>query len=74
MHRLPTGKRTAYGALLATCAFLQGCKVGPHYQAPPPPTVSSYTPQPESNRTASSPGRAGTAQNFEPSAPIPEDW
>jgi NodT family efflux transporter outer membrane factor (OMF) lipoprotein len=51
-----------------------GCTVGPHYHAPAPPTVTSYTPQPQPNETVSTAGPAGNAQHFNSSAGIPGQW
>jgi NodT family efflux transporter outer membrane factor (OMF) lipoprotein len=67
-------KRAALAALLALLA--QGCNVGPHYRAPAPPTVTTYTPPPQPQQTVSSagPGSASIAQQFSPSAEIPAEW
>ena len=66
-------------ATLATLLALlaQGCTVGPRYRAPAPPTVTTYTPQPQSQPTAGAPGGPGSAsitQHFSVSAEIPADW
>jgi len=67
-------KRAALAALLALLA--QGCNVGPHYRAPAPPTVTTYTPPPQPQQTVSSagPGSASIAQQFSSSAEIPAEW
>lgn len=54
--------------------LVQGCTVGPNYHAPAPPTVSTYTPRPQPNKTVSSPGTAGAAQTFSPSEDVPVQW
>jgi NodT family efflux transporter outer membrane factor (OMF) lipoprotein len=59
---------------LVVLGLLQGCTVGPHYHAPAPPSVTSYTPQPQTDETVSSPGPSGIAQQFRPSADIPAHW
>ncbi|MGC2636117.1 MAG: efflux transporter outer membrane subunit [Acidobacteriaceae bacterium] len=51
-----------------------GCTVGPHYHAPAPPTVTSYTPQPEPRETVGGAGTAGEVQHFNSSADIPAQW
>lgn len=64
-----------FAALAAWLALLaQGCTVGPHYRAPALPTATSYTPQPQPQQTASSPGPAGVMQHFSSSAEIPAEW
>jgi NodT family efflux transporter outer membrane factor (OMF) lipoprotein len=55
-------------------AILAGCAVGPDYQAPAPPSVATYTAEPQSPTTASAPGNAGAAQHFNPTADIPAQW
>ena len=52
----------------------EGCTVGPHYHAPAPPTVTSYTPQPQPGETVGSAGAAGGVQHFNSSAGIPAQW
>jgi NodT family efflux transporter outer membrane factor (OMF) lipoprotein len=65
-------------AIAATAAVImglaEGCTVGPHYHAPAPPMVASYTPQPQANGTVSSEGPTGKMQHFNPSAEIPAQW
>jgi len=58
---------------LIVFASLEACTVGPHYQAPAPPTVTAYT-KPQPTETVSSPGPAGASQRLNPSAEIPADW
>lgn len=65
-------KPAALAALLALLA--EGCTVGPRYRAPTPPTVTTYTPQPQLQQTVGSPGPAGAIQHFSPSAEIPAQW
>jgi outer membrane protein TolC len=69
-----TARFAACALVFMTLALMQGCTVGPHYHAPAPPTVSEYTPPPQPDRTASSPGPAGLSQHFDPSAHIPAAW
>jgi NodT family efflux transporter outer membrane factor (OMF) lipoprotein len=59
---------------LVVLGLLQGCAVGPRYHAPAPPTVTSYTPQPQTEETVSSRGAAGIAQQLHPSADFPARW
>ena len=59
---------------VAALATISGCTVGPRYHAPPPPTVTAYTPQPLPAETASSAGPLGGAQRFNESATIPANW
>jgi NodT family efflux transporter outer membrane factor (OMF) lipoprotein len=66
--------RTMKAAALVILGVLQGCTVGPHYHAPAPPTIRSYTPQPQTDETVSSPGPAGIAQQLRPSADLPAQW
>src|SRR5271165_2380008 len=55
-------------------AILTGCNMGPHFHAPAPPTVATYTPDPQPPTTVSSPGPAGTAQYLNPSMDVPAQW
>jgi NodT family efflux transporter outer membrane factor (OMF) lipoprotein len=55
-------------------AVLMGCTVGPRYRPPAPPTVTTYTPEPQPASTTSSPGRDGTEQRFNSAADIPVQW
>ena len=59
---------------LAAAMMIAGCTVGPRYQAPTPPTVTTYAPQPLPAETASSEGAGGNAQRFNEQATIPADW
>ena len=67
-------------ARLARCAvtlallLLPGCTVGPRYHSPAPPTVTTYTPDPQASTTVTSPGTAGAAQHFNPASDIPGQW
>ncbi len=60
-------------AALAT-GLLAGCTVGPRYHAPAPPTVATYTPEPQPKETVATAGPAGSSQHFSPSADIPAQW
>jgi len=57
--------------VLLAFALLCGCTVGPHYHAPAPPTVATYTPDPQPATTVTS---AGPAQHLNPAMDIPEQW
>ncbi len=54
--------------------FVPGCTVGPRYHAPAPPTVTTYTPEPQPAATVSSPGVAGSAQHLNSSIDVPAQW
>ncbi|HZD30766.1 MAG TPA: TolC family protein, partial [Candidatus Angelobacter sp.] len=60
----------ALAAVALTCA----CTVGPHYHASAPPTVATYTPDPQPATTVSAPGTAGATQHLGPAADIPGQW
>lgn len=64
-------QRLAFALLLA---LVSGCTVGPHYHAPAPPTVTTYTPEPQPGTTVTSPGIAGSAQHLNPSMDVPAQW
>src|SRR5579863_9585958 len=53
---------------------LAGCTVGPHYKAPAPPSISSYTSESQPVSTTSSNGAAGSAQTFRPASPVAPNW
>ncbi len=72
MHRVT--KLTIAAAGLAVLLTVTGCTVGPHYRAPAPPTVKTYTRQPLPTETASSEGPAGVAQRFNEQAAMPAEW
>jgi NodT family efflux transporter outer membrane factor (OMF) lipoprotein len=55
-------------------SLLAGCTVGPHYHAPAPPTVATYTPDPQPAATVTSPGPAGAAQHLDQASDIPAQW
>jgi NodT family efflux transporter outer membrane factor (OMF) lipoprotein len=55
-------------------AILGGCAVGPDFKKPDAPSVSSYTPAPLSNPTATPGAVAGDAQKFVEAADIGGDW
>ena len=54
--------------------LLPGCTVGPHYHAPAPPTVATYTPDPQPTTTVTLRGAAGSAQHLNPATDIPAQW
>ena len=62
------------GLLALLMMFVPGCTVGPHFHAPAPPTVTSYSPGPQPSSTVSAPGPAGAAQRFNPSMDLPAQW
>jgi len=63
-------------AIAGTLALLlaQGCTVGPHYHAPAPPAITTYTPQPQPSQTVSSQGTAGAAQALSAAGDVPAQW
>jgi NodT family efflux transporter outer membrane factor (OMF) lipoprotein len=63
-------------AAIASLALpiLAGCNMGPKYQPPTAPAITTYTPQPQPAQTAASAGPAGAAQQFDASATIPAAW
>jgi len=74
MH-LPANSRLAAAAMTALALFVpQGCTVGPHYQAPAPPTITAYAPQPVAHATVSASGPGGSEQRFNASAGISAQW
>jgi NodT family efflux transporter outer membrane factor (OMF) lipoprotein len=64
------------GAAFASLAllFLAACNVGPRYQPPTAPALTTYTPQPQPAQTPASGGPAGVAQHFDSSAALPAEW
>jgi len=75
-HGWPTKHFFALASLLAVIAssFLVGCTIGPHYHAPAPPTVATYTPDPQPPSTVGTTGAAGTAQHLATGSDIPSQW
>ena len=73
MHRSRSNIVVAASAALAL-ALASGCTVGPHYQAPAPPAVTTYTSQPQPDTTAGSAGPAGLSQTLNSSADLPAQW
>jgi NodT family efflux transporter outer membrane factor (OMF) lipoprotein len=69
----PSISRLGIVTLIAT-GLLSGCTVGPHYHAPAPPTVATYTPEPQPATTVTSSGPAGSAQHLNPAIGIPAQW
>ena len=59
---------------LLLAGLLCGCKVGPRYHAPAPPTVATYTLKPQPSDTVSSAGPAGTAQHLNSAMDVPAQW
>ena len=75
-HKKAGPTRAALMCVSAYMAFagLLGCTVGPRYHSPAPPTVATYTAEPQPASTVSSPGSAGTAQQLKNGADIPAQW
>ncbi len=65
--------RASLVSALAVTA-LAGCAVGPDFKEPEAPAVNSYTREALPAETASTPGRAGTAQQFVAGQEIPSEW
>ena len=53
---------------------LSGCKVGPDFQQPAPPDVTTYTPDPLPAETTASKVAGGEAQRFVDGADLPGQW
>jgi NodT family efflux transporter outer membrane factor (OMF) lipoprotein len=53
---------------------LCGCTVGPRYHAPAPPTVATYTAEPQPQKTVSTTGPAGTAQHLNSAMDVSAEW
>ncbi|HEX7382413.1 MAG TPA: efflux transporter outer membrane subunit [Nevskiaceae bacterium] len=63
--------------MLALCAALAACTVGPRYAPPAVPTVDRYTSQPASSTIPAAPtakGNASQAQELVSGAAVPERW
>jgi NodT family efflux transporter outer membrane factor (OMF) lipoprotein len=70
---MPIGfRRASVVTLLAS--FLGACVVGPNFQRPAAPQVSSYTPKPPQTTVATPGVPGGNAQRFSAGADIPADW
>ncbi len=71
-----TKASVAYATLSALIAvgLLAACTVGPRYHTPAPPTVATYTPEPQPSTTVSSPGPAGSPQHLNAVTDIPAQW
>jgi NodT family efflux transporter outer membrane factor (OMF) lipoprotein len=62
-------------ALIAACSLvLAGCKVGPDFERPAAPDVTTYTPDPLPAETTSSKIANGEAQRFVTGADLPGQW
>ena len=61
-------------AIVATAAFLAACAVGPDYRAPEGPAASTYTENPQPERTESAQVQGGDAQRFRVGAKISAEW
>ena len=64
--------KTALIALLL--AALAGCTLGPHYPAPAPPSVATYTPEAQPTSAVGTSGSGGAPQQFKSSSDIPAQW
>ena len=73
---MSTSTNSRWASLAATLALglATACTVGPRYHAPTPPTMTTYTPEPQVNETVGAAGSAGNAQHFLSSADIPAQW
>jgi NodT family efflux transporter outer membrane factor (OMF) lipoprotein len=70
-----TKRRVILGVIGVVVAELFcGCTVGPHYHAPAPPVVATYTPEPQPSETVSTMGAAGTAQHLNSAMDVPAQW
>jgi NodT family efflux transporter outer membrane factor (OMF) lipoprotein len=65
---------TALVVAVFMIAITTACTVGPHYHAPAPPTVATYTPEPQPTATVASPGHHGAAQGLHTGNDIPTQW
>lgn len=66
-----------YGILITPAliaATVAGCAVGPDFREPEAPKTNSYTSTVLPEETATTAGRAGTAQRFMPGEEIPAQW
>ncbi|WP_241911755.1 efflux transporter outer membrane subunit [Telmatospirillum siberiense] len=61
-------------ATMAALLFLAGCAVGPDFQAPPPPDVTGFTPEPLTKPTGAADTVGGAAQYFNAGQDIPGQW
>src|SRR3974390_1540145 len=75
-HGWPTKHFFAWASFLGVIAFsfLVGCPMGPNSPAPAPPTVATYTPDPQPPSTVGTTGAAGTAQHLATGSDIPSQW
>lgn len=65
---------TALIALLASCATLAGCAVGPDFHTPAAPRVEGYAPAPLPEQTATADVAGGAPQRFVQGLDIPGQW
>lgn len=70
----PASLKWAVMTAALALTLLVGCTVGPRYHAPAPPTVATYTPEPQPTETVGASGTAGGPQHFSPSVDIPAQW
>ena len=61
-------------AASAALALLAGCAVGPDFEPPAAPDVTSYTSQPLPGQTAAADVKGGEAQRFVQDLDIPGQW
>ncbi|MBV8123218.1 MAG: efflux transporter outer membrane subunit [Paucibacter sp.] len=64
----------AQAAALMCAALMAGCAVGPDFVRPTAPTVESYTAEPVSVATASTPVAGGAPQRFVAGKDVPAQW
>lgn len=72
--RLAVNSSIAAIAVVAPLLLIEACTVGPKYQQPTAPTVTTYTPGPQPTETSSSSGAAGVPQHFNSSAQLSAQW
>jgi len=60
--------------VLATPPLLSGCVVGPNFEKPAPPPVTTYTSSAPTTTVATPRVPGGKAQHFTTSSDIPADW
>ena len=74
MIALNHSQKTKSMIAVAFLCLLAGCTKGPHYTAPTPPSIASYTAEPKPETTANASGNGGAAQRFNTSSDIPAQW
>jgi NodT family efflux transporter outer membrane factor (OMF) lipoprotein len=67
-------RMVAAAIVLACCALIAGCTLGPAFHAPEPPAVQTYPASALATETASADIAAGQAQRFVTGRDIPAEW